>query len=133
MATSVRLPSVMSERKSFLVDSLRADEVEHVVLDLERKPRTHAERAKRRDLRLGATTNDGADRQRHGARVVRRLVVGHQQVVLDGEVEAVVSRPADVERLALDGASGHVDEFGEHAQFDGVVETGVVNHGAGDQ
>ena len=40
--TSVRLPSVMSLRKSFFVDSSAADEVEQVVLDLEGQARCQA-------------------------------------------------------------------------------------------
>ena len=60
-------------------------------------------------------------------------MVGHQQVVLNGEVEAIVAGPADVERLALDSASGHIDELGENPQLDVVFHAWVVHNGAGDE
>ena len=60
-------------------------------------------------------------------------MVGHQEVVLDGQVEAVVARPADIERLALDGARGHVDELGKYPELDVVVHARIVDHRAGDQ
>ncbi len=60
-------------------------------------------------------------------------MVGHQEVVLDGQVEAVVARPADVERLSFDRARGHVDEFGKYPELDVVIHARIVNHRAGDQ
>ena len=58
---------------------------------------------------------------------------GHDQIVFRRDVVTAVARPADVERLALDGAAGHVDELGDDTHLRGVVETLVRHHGAVDQ
>lgn len=57
----------------------------------------------------------------------------HGQVVLDGDVEALVARPADIERLTLDRARGHVDELLEHAQLDRVRKRVVHEHRSRDK
>ena len=64
---------------------------------------------------------------------MRGLERGHGQVVLRREVEALVAHPSQVERLALDGARGHVHELAQKADLLGVGKRGVVQHGAGDQ
>ena len=58
---------------------------------------------------------------------MRRLVSGHDEVVLGGNVVAAVARPADVERLALDGAARHLYELVHHAHLGGIVEQRVVD------
>ena len=58
---------------------------------------------------------------------------GHDEVIVDREVEALVAGPADVESLALDRARGHVDELLQHAQLRGVVQVAVAQDGSRDQ
>jgi hypothetical protein len=90
-------------------------------------------RAKRRDLLVGAAAHDRTHGEWHRSGVERRLVARHHEVVVNREIEAVVARPADVERLALDGARGHLHELLEHPQAALGGERVVVHHRAGDE
>ena len=112
---------------------LCADEIQDVVLDLERKPGSHTEASQRLGLLGGPATHDAPDSQRHRARVVGGLVARHHEVVVNGQVEATVACPADVECLALDGARGHVYELAQHLQLGVGIETGIVHDGTGDE
>ena len=64
---------------------------------------------------------------------MRGLVRGHDQVVFRRDVVAAVTRPSDVERLAFDGAAGHVDELGDDAHLRGIVEVLIRHHRAVDE
>ena len=66
-------------------------------------------------------------------RIMRGLVSRHDQIILRRDVVAPVARPADVERLALDGAARHVRQLGDDADLRDVVEKIVVDHRAVDQ
>ena len=112
---------------------LGAHEVQQVVLDLEREAGVQAVVAQRLDFDLGAAADDGADGQGHRAGVMRGLVRGHDQVVFRRDVVAAVTRPSDVERLAFDGAAGHVDELGDDALLRGSVEVLIRHHRAVDE
>lgn len=46
-----------------------------------------------------------------GSAVICGLERGHGQVILNGDIEAVIADPAQIERLALDGPLGHGDEL----------------------
>ena len=88
-----------------------ADEVQKVVLQLEGEARRHAEAVERGELLGRAAAHDGARHQRDGRRVVGGLVGRHVEVVLRQDVPAAVADPAEVERLALDGALLHLEEL----------------------
>ena len=63
-----------------------------------------------------------------GGGVERGLVRGHREVVTRGEVPTLVARPAEVERLTLDGALLHLRNLLEHAQLGCAVERFVLEH-----
>ena len=111
---------------------LGADQVEQVVLNLEGKARVQAKGAQRLNLLLAASANDGSGGKRRGSAVVRGLVRRHVQIIVDRDVEACVTDPAQVERLALDGANDHLGELVEHAQFHVGLQRGVVENCLGD-
>lgn len=46
-----------------------------------------------------------------GSAVICGLERGHGQVILNGDIEAVIADPAQIERLALDGPLGHGGEL----------------------
>ena len=110
---------------------LLADEVQQVVLQLERQAGVHAKGAQGLDLLLGTPADEGAAGKGDRHRVVGGLVARHLEIVVDRDVPAAVARPADVERLALDGAGGHGHELVQHAHLHGVVEARVGQDAAG--
>ena len=113
-----------------------ADEVEQVVLELEGEAGGHAEGAQGLDLPLACAGADRAHDERDRGGVVGRLVGRHVQVVVHGDVPAAVADPAQVERLALEGAALHphqlVDEPQAHVRAQRlVVEDGLGRHDEG--
>ena len=111
-----------------VLGGLVAEEVEQVVLDLERQSGVHAEGSQPFDLLLGAAADDRAACEGRRAAVIGGLERCDGEVVVDGEVEAVVPDPAKVECLPLDGARGHGDELVQEADLEGVVKALVVEH-----
>ena len=101
-------------------------------MDLEGKARVQAKGAQRLNLLLAASANDGSGGKRCGSAVVRGLVRRHVQIIVDRDVEACVTDPAQVERLALDSANDHLGELVEHAEFYVGLERGVVENRLGD-
>ena len=73
------------------------------------------------------------DLERSDPAVVAGLAQSHVQVVGGREVVDVVAHPADVERLAFDGAGAHLPDDVEHRQLGGVVQHGVAHHDGADQ
>ena len=111
---------------------LGANKVEQVILNLEGKAGVQAKGAQRLDLLFVASANDGSGGKRRGSAVVRGLVRCHVQIIVDRDVEACVTDPAQVERLTLDGADDHLGEFVEYAQLYVGLQRGVVENRLGD-
>ena len=57
----------------------------------------------------------------------------HREVILDGDIEALIARPTDIECLALNRARRHVDKLLEHAQLDCIGERVVDEHRTRDE
>ena len=58
---------------------------------------------------------------------------GHSQIVLDSDVETLIARPTNIERLTLDRARRHIDKLLEHAQLDGIGERIIDEHRTRDE
>ena len=101
-------------------------------MDLEGKARVQAKGAQCLNLLLAAAADDGSGGKWRGSAVVRGLVRRHVQIIVDRDVEAPVADPAQVERLALDGANDHLGELVEHAEFHVCHERRVVENRLGD-
>ena len=101
-------------------------------MDLEGKAGVQAKGAQRLNLLLAAPANDGSGGKRRGSAVIRGLVRCHVQVIVDRDVKAPVAYPAQVERLALDGADDHLGELVEYTEFHVCLERGVVENRLGD-
>ena len=56
----------------------------------------------------------------------------HVQVIVDRDVEACVTDPAQVERLTLDGADDHLGELVKYAQLYACLERWIVENRLGD-
>ena len=95
-----------------------SDEVQEVVLQLEGKAGAHAKLVERAQLLGRAATAEGARDQGHRGGVVGRLVAGHVEVVLNGDVPAAIAGPAQVEGLALERALLHLHQALRHVRTD---------------
>ena len=56
----------------------------------------------------------------------------HVQIIVDRDVEACVTDPAQVERLTLDGADDHLGKLVEYAQLYAGLKRGIVENRLGD-
>ena len=126
-----RVPDQVDERQRALalvevaVDLLAvlllgADQVEQVVLDLERRAEVEAEAHERPQVLHAADQRPGAQRV-HG-RVPARLVHDQVEVVLGLERGDAVVAPAELGGLALERAQGHRVELRQHAVAEVLAE-----------
>ena len=99
---------------------LGAEEVEQVVLDLERRAEVEAEAHERPQVSRAADQRPGAQRV-HG-RVPARLVHDQVEVVLGLQRGHAVVAPAELGGLALERAQGHRVELRQHPVAEVLAE-----------
>src|SRR6266508_1180235 len=91
-------------------------EVEEVVLDLERGAVEESQAYERIERQAPPRADQAADAERIDRAEPARLLQHHPEVVLIGQIGAVVALPAELERLAFGALPGHTLGLLEDAQ-----------------
>ena len=95
--------------------ALGADQVQQIVLDLERRAEVEAEPHHRPQVGLAAGADQGPDPQGMDGRVPAGLVHDQLEVVLGLQLLHAIPAPAELGRLALERAQRHGVELGQEA------------------
>ena len=98
------------------VARLVADEIQHVVVDLERGAEQEPELMEPIERVVVGARDDRADPHRVDEAVPGRLLEHEPQVVVGADAAVVVANPAELERLPLERLDQHVIDFVEDAQ-----------------
>ena len=115
----MRLPSWMSPLSSLPYLTGIADQVEQIVLDLERRTGEEAEPDEAIEVHVAPRADQRARAHREDGRVPAGLLQDHVQVVGLAQVDGVVSPPPELDRLSLDGFPNHLFAFDQHAHGQG--------------
>ena len=84
------------------VARLVTHKVEDVILNLETRTEIEPKQIEPVSIELAVSRNQCADPAWMDARIPARLFEDHAQVVVFVQIENIVTRPAELERLALD-------------------------------
>src|SRR5215469_9603743 len=93
------LPDVAQDLLAVL--GLIADQVQDVVLDLERRAEQETEQVEAVGVDRSGCPDQCSDAARVDARVPARFLEDQPQIVVLGQLEDIVARPTELERLAL--------------------------------